>query len=277
MRVLITGAATGFGRGAALELAQRGHDVLAAVQIAPQATELLAAAAGRGVHLQVLVLDVTDATDVAVVAREDLDVLVNNAGVMETGPVAEIPLARVRRNFEVNVFGTLAMCQAVVPRMVARGSGRIVNVSSMGGLVTVPLAAAYTATKHALESLSEGLKAELTGTGVQVCTLNPGLFGTGFNDRGAETMLRWFDPAASFSPPQLLAGLSEGLREQLDPAVAVEALVNVVEAESPMFRTVVPEGIVPWIQAVQQRAWRARTDEDLFADPAASADQPAVL
>jgi short-subunit dehydrogenase len=268
MKILITGAASGFGRGAALELARRGHEVTAGVHIAPQATTLLSEAAEAGVTVETIVLDITSMEDQQYAARREVDVLINNAGVMEAGPVAEIPLRRVRHNFDVNVFGTLGMCQAFAPQMVARGTGKIINVTSMGGLVTVPFAAVYTATKHALESLTEGLKAELAGTGVEICTVNPGLFGTGFNDRGAETMLRWFDPTSSLSRPELLAGLSAGLEGQLDPAMVIDALVTIAEEQSSKFRNVLPVEIIPWIKAIQERTWDASKDDSLFINPA---------
>ncbi len=269
-RVLITGAGSGFGRGAALELARRGHQVVAGAQIAPQATELMAEAAEHGVEMTVTVLDIGDERDRQAAFGHEIDVLVNNAGIMETGPVAEIPMDLVRRNFDTNVFATLAMCQGFAPQMVQRGSGKIVNVTSMGGLITVPFAAVYTSTKHALESLTEGLKAELAGTGVEVCTVNPGVYGTGFNDRGAETMLRWFDPATSLTTPETLAAFMEsaGLDEQLDPQGLIDGLVTVVEEDGSPFRNVIPAEIVPWIQAIQANTWTAGKDDALFLDPA---------
>ena len=268
--ILITGAGSGFGRGAAMQLARRGHAVTAAVQIAPQATELMADAADAGLQLEVIVLDITDDDDRRSVFGREFDVLINNAGIMETGPVAEIPMENVRRNYETNVFGTLAMIQGVVPQMVRRGSGKIITVTSMGGLITVPFAAVYTSTKHALEGLIEGLKAELVGTGVEICTVNPGVFGTGFNDRGAETMTRWFDPANSLTKPEVIQAFLEsgGLEDQLDPQLLVDALVEIAEAESSKFRNVIPEAIVPWIRAIQDNAWSAGKDDALFLDPA---------
>lgn len=265
--ILITGAGSGFGRDTALELAGRGNVVTAGVQIAPQATELKGVAGERGVALDVIVLDITDDDDRIAALDRRVDVLINNAGIMEAGPVAEIPMDLVRRNYETNVFGTLAMCQGAAPQMVQRGSGKIVNVTSMGGLVTVPFAGIYTSTKHALESLTEGLHAELAGTGVEICTVNPGLFGTGFNDRGAEAMMRWFDPSKTLSRPELLAGLDSGLEGQLDPQLVVDALVQIAEEEASRFRNVIPAEIVPWIKAIQDRAWTAAKDDSLFLDP----------
>ena len=267
-RILITGAASGFGKGAAIELARRGHSVTAGVQIAPQKTELLQVATEAGVDLDVIVLDITKETDRQAAFNYKIDVLINNAGIIETGPVAEIPMENVRRNYETNVFGTLAMTQGFAPQMVKRGSGKIIMVTSMGGLITFPFAAVYTSTKHALEGLTEGLRMELVGTGVEICTVNPGAFATGFNDRGADTMMRWFNPETTLSRPELLAGMADSLSNQLDPQILIDTLVRVAEEDASKFRNVSPEAIVPWIQAMQARAWEASKDDSLFVDPA---------
>lgn len=266
--ILITGAGSGFGKGAALELARKGHKVIAGVQIAPQKTELVADAADAGVELQVIQLDITDEEDRQAAFDYEIDVLVNNAGIMETGPVAEIPMSHVRRNYETNVFGTLAMIQGFAPQMVKRGNGKIVTVTSMGGLITVPFVAIYTSTKHALEGLIEGLKDELAGTGVEICTVNPGSYATGFNDRGAETRLRWFNPEATLSRPQRLEEVMGGMAEgQMDPQEQIEDLVKVIEESGSKYRNVCPEAIVPWIKAIQENAWTVKGDEPIWIDP----------
>jgi short-subunit dehydrogenase len=266
-RVLITGAATGFGRGAALALAKRGHSVVAGVQIAPQVTELMQMAASSGVTLKVQVLDITDEDDRQAAWANEVDVLVNNAGVMETGPVAEIPMAKVRKNFETNVFGTLALTQGFARQMVKRGSGKIVMVTSMGGLITVPFGAVYCSTKHALEALAEGLKAELAGTGVEVCTVNPGVYGTGFNDRGAETMMRWFDMSKSLTKPEVLMAAAGSLQKQLDPQSLIDAMVRIVEEDGSKFRNVVPDETADWIKGIQAKTWEAGKDDAIFSPP----------
>jgi NAD(P)-dependent dehydrogenase (short-subunit alcohol dehydrogenase family) len=183
--------------------------------------------------IDVIVLDITDEEDRQAAFAHDVDVLINNAGIMESGPAAEISMARVRKNSEVNVFGTLAMIQGIAPQMVKRGSGKIINVTSMGGLITVPLVSIYTATKHALGSITEGLKFELAGTGVEICTINPGVYGTGFNDRGAETMQRWLDPATSLTRPEIFQAAMEGggLDDQLDPQGLIHAMAELAEEE----------------------------------------------
>jgi len=267
-RILVTGAGSGFGKGTSLELARRGHSVLAGVQIAPQKTSLQAAAAEAGVELDVVVLDITQEADRRAAFSHEVDVLVNNAGTIEIGPVAEMPLDLIRRNFETNVFGSMALTQGFARQMGGRGSGKIVFVSSIGGLITVPLGAVYTATKHALESLAAGLRAELAGAGVEVCVVNPGAFGTGFNERGVETMSRWFDAETTLTPPEVLAGLNGLLQGQLDPQLMVDALVRIVEEDGSAFRNVVPAEITPWLRAMQEKAWEVGGTDPLWVDPA---------
>lgn len=268
--ILITGAGSGFGKGTAIGLAKKGHTVIAGVQVEPQKTQLLREAAEAGVELQVIVLDITNERDRSAAFTLEIDVLINNAGIMETGPIAEIPMDLVRKNYEVNVFGSLAMTQGFLPQLVKKGKGKVVFTSSMGGLVTVPFAAVYTSTKHALEGIAEGLKFELQGTGVEICTVNPGMFGTGFNDRGAETMMQWFAPEASMVRPELIHAVLNGdaLAHQLDPQIMIDAIIRVAEEDNSKFRTVIPEEIIPWIQAMQQNSWTVRKDESLWIDPA---------
>lgn len=267
--ILITGASSGFGKGTAIGLAQKGHKVIAAVHVEPLKTILLEEAKKEGVELEVIVLDVTKKSDRQFAFNYEIDVLMSNAGVMETGPVAEIPMENVRRNFEVNVFASLALAQGFLPQMVKRGNGKVIFTSSMGGLVSVPFAAIYTATKHALEGIAEGLKDELAGTGVEICTVNPGIFGTGFNDRGAETMMKWFDIEKSLSKQEVLqAVLSADMSNQLDPQIMIDAMIRIAEENNSKFRNVIPEAIIPWIKATQEQAWKARKNDMLSVDPA---------
>lgn len=273
-RILITGAASGFGKGLALALAAKGHHVIAAVQYPQQRTELLAEAWAANVEMEIIKLDITNPQDRARAFTHEIDILVNNAGQMQAGPVAEMPMERVRENFEVNVFGTLAMIQGFVPQMAARRAGKIITVTSMGGLITVPFAAVYTATKHALEGLIEGLRTELAETGIEFCTANPGIFGTGFNDRGAETALEWFDPKTSLSKSPMLTmfdmiGGAEPMPGQLDPQIMVDALVDICEAENTKFRNVVPAETEAWIKMMQKQAWIAHRNDPIYLDPTA--------
>lgn len=267
--ILITGAASGFGKGTAIALAKKGHKVIAGVQIEPQKTTLLEDAKNAGVELEVIVLDVTNAEDRQAAFKYDIDVLMSNAGIMEAGPVADIPMKNVRRNFEVNVFASIEIAQGFIPQMVKKGKGKVIFTSSMGGLITVPFAAIYTATKHALEGIAEGLKEELVGTGVEICTVNPGVFGTGFNDRGAETMMKWFDMETTLCKPETIQTVlaSGGLDQQLDPQIMIDGMVRVAEEDNSLFRNVIPETIIPWIKAIQEKTWTARKNDILAVDP----------
>ena len=114
--------------------------------------------------------------------------LVNNAGYSQSGAVENVPLDQVRRQFETNVFGLVRMCQLVLPGMRRQGFGRIVNVSSMGGRLTFPGGGFYHATKHAVEAISDALRFEVAGFGVDVAIIEPGLILTGFGDVAADSV-----------------------------------------------------------------------------------------
>ncbi|MBM3082712.1 SDR family oxidoreductase [Chelatococcus daeguensis] len=191
--VLITGAASGFGRGVAFGLAKRGHQVIAGCQIWPQVWELRNSARTEGINMQVIKLDVLNEIDRAKALGIEIDVLFNNAGIMESGPMAEIPMSVFRSVFETNVFAALELAQGFARAMVKRGAGRIVWTSSVAGLVKVPFDGAYAASKHAVEGVCSAMREELRPYGVQVVTVNPGAFRTGFNDTGMESMDQWWD------------------------------------------------------------------------------------
>jgi NAD(P)-dependent dehydrogenase (short-subunit alcohol dehydrogenase family) len=173
VRVLVTGAARAIGRATVEVLAGRGHEVVATARN-PALLEGLSAA-------QVLALDVSDATSVraAVAAAGELDAVVNNAGVPGTGPLETYPLDSFSRVLDVNTVGPLRMAQAVVPGWRQRGSGVLVNVSSVQGKIGTPLEGAYAASKHALEALSESLHFELGHFGIRVVIIEPGYIAPG--------------------------------------------------------------------------------------------------
>lgn len=179
MRVLITGAGTGIGRATAQVLTAAGHEVVATARDVTVLDDL-------DVALR-LPLDVTDDESVAacIAAAGEVDVLVNNAGVIGPGPVELVDVDDVRSRFETNVLGPLRMIQAVVPSMRGRGSGVIVNVTSVQGVIASPLEGVYSATKHALEALSEALSYEVGHFGVRVVIIEPGYIAPGMKHRGA--------------------------------------------------------------------------------------------
>ena len=180
--VLVTGCSSGIGAAIAMRLARRGVPVYATAR-RPEALGPLASAGAR-----TRALDVTDEDSMREVVAEidrvhgSVGALVNNAGYSQSGALEELPIALVRRQFETNVFGALRLTQLVLPGMRRARSGRIVNIGSMGGRLTLPGGGAYHATKHALVALTDALRFEVRGFGIQVILVEPGLIRTGFSD-----------------------------------------------------------------------------------------------
>jgi NAD(P)-dependent dehydrogenase (short-subunit alcohol dehydrogenase family) len=187
--VLVTGCSSGIGRAIALRLAAGGRF---AVYATARRREALAELEAKG--CRTLALDVTDEASMqaAVRAIEAGDgsvwALVNNAGYSQSGAIETVPLDRVRAQFETNVFGLVRLTQLVLPGMRARGGGRIVNLSSMGGKLTFPGGGFYHATKHAVEAISDALRFEVRGFGIHVSILEPGLIRSGFAEAAVGAM-----------------------------------------------------------------------------------------
>jgi NAD(P)-dependent dehydrogenase (short-subunit alcohol dehydrogenase family) len=186
--VLITGCSTGIGRATAERLASSGWKVYATARDVQKISSL----ADFGCEL--LPLDVTDEASMRAAVEEverregAVGVLVNNAGYSQSGAVEEVPMEKVRRQFETNVFGLVRMCQLVLPQMRRQGWGRIVNISSMGGKLTFPGGGYYHATKYAVEAISDALRFEVAGFGVEVAVIEPGLIRTSFADAATGSM-----------------------------------------------------------------------------------------
>jgi NAD(P)-dependent dehydrogenase (short-subunit alcohol dehydrogenase family) len=180
--VLITGCSTGIGRATAEHLASRGWNVYATAR----KPESIADLASRG--CKTLALDVCDEASmraaVQTVERAEgaVGVLINNAGYGLEGAFEEVPMTDIRRQFETNVFGLIAMTKLVLPAMRRQRWGRVVNLSSMGGKLTFPGGAYYHATKHAVEALSDALRFEVKGFGIDVIVIQPGPIKTRFGD-----------------------------------------------------------------------------------------------
>lgn len=246
-RVLITGAGSGFGKATAHALSTRGHHVVATTETEAQATALKT----EFPKMEILKLDITSPSDVANASKFEIDVLINNAGAGQTGPMADVPIARVRQLFEVNVFGTLAITQALLPKMAVKKSGRIIIVSSIAGVLAGPSFGPYAMTKHALEALGKAMRAELAPAGIDVTLINPGPYNTGFNDRMAASMWEWFG-AGSISAPatDLLRAIGTMVTtNQLDPVDVANKLVELVEAETTQENNFMPPEIRDLIKA----------------------------
>ena len=182
---LVTGASSGIGRATALLLAKTGYRVFATVR--SEAKEAPLRAEAGALPIEILRLDLADEAAATRTVQEVLrragriDVLVNNAGYAKLGAVEDLPRDDLRHQFEVNVFGAMQLCREVIPTMRAQHSGRIVNVSSLAGKVSVPLMGAYCASKFALEGFSDALRAELKPAGIRVAIVEPGPVATNFN------------------------------------------------------------------------------------------------
>jgi NAD(P)-dependent dehydrogenase (short-subunit alcohol dehydrogenase family) len=238
--VLITGCSTGIGRATAERLARAGQTVYATAR----RVETLADLEGAGART--LALDVTDESSMraAVAAVEEAEgavgALVNNAGYSQSGALETLELDDVRRQFETNVFGLLRMCQLVLPGMRRQGFGRIVNVSSMGGKLTFPGGGVYHATKHAVEALSDALRFEVKGFGVDVSIIEPGLIKTNFAETAVGSVARDDGPYAEFNSAvaATTAGVYEGPLARLGagPEAVAKVIEKAITAQRPRAR-----------------------------------------
>jgi NAD(P)-dependent dehydrogenase (short-subunit alcohol dehydrogenase family) len=187
--VLITGCSSGIGRATALRLARSGWTVYASARRLESIADLTDAGC------ETLVLDVTDEPSMRAAVEEieaahgAVGVLINNAGYSQSGAIESVPLDAVRRQFETNIFGLVRLTQLVLPRMRAQRWGKIVNVGSMGGRLSIPGAGHYHATKHALEAISDAMRFELHGFGIDVILLEPGLITTEFGEAAVASMV----------------------------------------------------------------------------------------
>jgi len=178
---LITGCSTGIGRATALLLAEKGWRVFATARRLEMVSDL------TNERITPLRLDVTDEASMTASVQEVLtkagriNALVNNAGYAQAGPMEELDMEEVRRQFETNTFGALRMAQLVLPTMRAHGTGCIVNISTMGGRIVIPFIGSYNASKFALEAMSDALRMETRPFGVRVILVEPGGVRTNFN------------------------------------------------------------------------------------------------
>jgi NAD(P)-dependent dehydrogenase (short-subunit alcohol dehydrogenase family) len=262
--ILITGAGSGFGEAAGIGLAKKGHNVIATAQISPQVAALRSKATTLELpNLRVEKLDLLDPYDLAHALTWDVDVLWNNAGVGESGPVSEIPLDLVRRNYEVNVFKPLELTQGFIRKwMAAKKPAKVVFTSSMGGLFTPAGWGCYVSTKHALESIAEALQQELLPFGIKIQTINPGAYLTGYNETMADTAFRWLDDSKNFTKRAKLRQTFDELlatpQGHLDPQEMIDRMIDIVPADTGKFRNVCPQVVEDMLKKSQADAWNAR-------------------
>ena len=237
-RWLITGCSTGFGREIARAALEAGHSVVVTARNAGAVQEFVDEFGDRAVAVA---LDVTDAGQIAaaVSAADDafggIDVLVNNAGHGYLSAVEEGEDAEVRKLFDVNYFGSVNMIKAVLPAMRARGSGHIINISSMTGLVANPPNAYYSSTKFALEAVTEALATEVRPMGIKVTAIEPGAFRT---DWASRSMKESGTPIADYTDVAARKDLIKQFADHLpgDPRKVAEAVLMVAKLDDPPLR-----------------------------------------
>ncbi|MGP9435821.1 oxidoreductase [Ewingella sp. AOP8-B2-18] len=234
--ILITGVSSGFGRALAQEALSDGHRVIGTVRNARAAEEFTAL---HPTHATARILDVTDFAyiDETIVEIEDnvgpIDVLVNNAGYGHEGVFEESPLEEMRRQFDVNVFGAVAVTKAVVPFMRQRRRGHILNITSMGGFITMPGIAYYCGSKFALEGISEVLSKELAPFNILVTAVEPGSFRTDWAGRSMVRSPRSLtDYDALFDPIRQAREAKSG-KQLGDPQKAARAMLTLIASDNP--------------------------------------------
>ncbi|MCG5214281.1 oxidoreductase [Streptosporangium sp. KLBMP 9127] len=231
---LVTGASSGIGLATALELQRAGHIVYGAAR----RVERMDAIREAGGHA--LPTDVTKQEDLERAVRTVLDeqgridVLVNNAGTVLHGAVEDVPLGLAREEFEVNLFAPARLVQLVLPYLRAQRSGTIVNVSSIGGEIALPLGAWYYASKHALEAFSDTLRMEVEPFGVNVVVIQPGIIKTEFEDQTAAQLREFSGGGAYKNMAEAMARRGEtGLSEGSDSGVVAAAIRQAIESDRP--------------------------------------------
>jgi NAD(P)-dependent dehydrogenase (short-subunit alcohol dehydrogenase family) len=244
---VVTGASSGVGQATARELAARGFHVVAGVRKEADAERL----ATDGV--EPVILDITNADQVAAVAERvenepdgrPLAVLVNNAGIAVNAPVEALPLDGWRRQFDVNFFGQVAVTQALLPALLA-ARGRVVNVSSIGGRVAGPTFGAYSASKFALEAMSDALRREAGRFGLKVIVVEPGAVATPIWDKGittAQDLIAGLTPEQQARYRDLLDAVLEQAKansvEGIEPSEVARVIADAVDADRPKTRYLV--------------------------------------
>jgi NAD(P)-dependent dehydrogenase (short-subunit alcohol dehydrogenase family) len=267
--ILITGTSKGIGFEAALAFARAGHQVHATMRNPSQSPQLAQTAVAQNLPITVTSVDV-DRDDsvrdgIASIQQQHgpIDVLVNNAGVERVGSIEELPLAEFRAVMETNYFGALRGIQAVVPHMRKRRSGCIINVSSVAGRITCAPLASYTASKWALEALSEALAGELKTFGVRVAIVEPGIIDTAMARRIAVPP----DGSAYRQSERFGAMFGASLKNPVPPSLVAQKILEVAETDSWQLRHLVGPDAVPFIE------WRKSFTDESWVDLNASDDE----
>lgn len=261
--ILITGAGSGLGKGTAIGLAKEGHKIIAAVHTWEQMSRFIEDLKDTDYkkNIELIKLDILDYMDCERAWKYDIDILVNSAGIGQTGPLAEIPVDLIREVMETNTFSTLEFSQPFIKKMVEKGKGKVIFLSSIAGLTTSPFLGPYNASKHALEAIAQCLRDELQPLGVTIATINPGPFETGFNDRMYDTYKQWFDEDIHFTSKKDIEKAAKKMaKNQFDPQGMIDRMVELIPQKTHNFRDVFPEKMETMCQDYQNRQYEIKTD-----------------
>ncbi|MGZ3863072.1 MAG: SDR family NAD(P)-dependent oxidoreductase [Bacteroidia bacterium] len=248
--IMITGAGSGIGKDTAFALAQKGHEVIATTETEEQSLALREACRNLNITLTVFKLDITNEADRKKIENYNFDVLINNAGIGESGSLAEIDIDLLRYNFEVNVFSSFQLSQLALKNMFRKKKGTIIFISSLAGRMTMPFLAPYCMTKFAISAGAEALRKEIHKMykDIHICLIEPGAYHTGFNQKNIAKKYEWMNNRSVFYPiiPQIKAEEEKQfkLTESKSTASIVAKIVKAAESNRPGLRY-----SAPWWQA----------------------------
>jgi len=238
--VLVTGAGTGIGLATLIELARRGFTPVGGVRTPAKARSVTRAARAARVKVRTVTLDVTDAGQCkAVIDQLKPFGLVNNAGVAASGAIEDVTDDDARLAMETMVLGPMRLARLAIPHMRGRGTGRIVNISSIYGLMTTPLTGWYQAAKHALEALSDALRVEVASDGIAVALIEPGAFRSNIWEGAGNDLQRRIDSEYLTAYKRLETGIRASQRLMGDPIEVARVIAGVMTARSPKPRYLV--------------------------------------
>src|SRR5690625_577394 len=254
--ILITGAGSGLGKLTALTLGKMGKKVIATTETMEQADLLREDAEALRIPLQIEKLDITDENDRKKAWSWDIDILVNNASIKEGGSLVDIPEENFRNQFEVNVIGTVLLTQGFARQMIDKGYGRIIFVSSISGLMVNAFSGPYSSSKFATEAIANTLAQELQEFNIEVATINPGPYLTGFNDEEFERYRTWDDDAEEriFNYQNLHFPFP-----QMDPKKAVAPMIRVILGQTKMHRNLILRSLTFGVIGNQIYQWLKKT------------------
>lgn len=257
--VLITGTGTfdGFGHGIALGLAKE-HNVIAGVLDGKEKAKFEDKIKGQDLNIEVIKLDITNDEDLEKLDKYSIDVLVNNAGIGETGPLVDQPFNNFKSTFEVNVFGTFKVTQKVLQVMLStKKPGKVLFVSSNAGLQGLPNLSSYAGSKHAVEAMASSLRKEVSKYGIKVGVINPGPYYTKFNEQIMDTAKKWYTKDKSYVDPQDYHYYDDILKNgQADPQEIIDEAIKIIPLDQHSYRTFLPKEVADTVRKEQSELWK---------------------